>query len=51
MRFQDIDTRIRVAVDDVAASDPNPADPFRGLYISDDLARSLARRHADRRAG
>ena len=22
----------------VAASDPNPSDPFRGLYISDDLA-------------
>ncbi len=43
MRFQEIDARIRTAVDGVAASDPNPADPFRGLYISDDLARSLAR--------
>jgi hypothetical protein len=43
MRFQEIDARIRTAVDSVAASDPNPADPFRGLYISDDLARSLAR--------
>jgi hypothetical protein len=42
MRFQEIDARIRTAVDGVAASDPNPADPFRGLYISDDLARSLA---------
>jgi hypothetical protein len=43
MRFQEIDARIRTAVDGVAASDPNPADPFRGLYISDDLARALAR--------
>jgi hypothetical protein len=43
MRFEEIDARIRNAVDDVAATDPNPADPFRGLYISDDLARSLAR--------
>ncbi len=43
MRFEEIDARIRTAVDDVAATDPNPADPFRGLYISDDLARSLAR--------
>jgi hypothetical protein len=42
MRFEQIDTRIRAAVDAVAAADPNPADPFRGLYISDDLARSLA---------
>jgi hypothetical protein len=43
MRFEEIDARIRTAVDAVAATDPNPADPFRGLYISDDLARSLAR--------
>ncbi len=43
MRFEEIDARIRSAVDDIAATDPNPADPFRGLYISDDLARSLAR--------
>src|SRR5438874_543752 len=43
MRFEEIDARIRSAVDDVAATDPNPIDPFRGLYISDDLARSLAR--------
>ena len=42
MRFEEIDARIREAVDAVAATDPNPADPFRGLYISDDLARSLA---------
>jgi hypothetical protein len=34
--------RIRMAVQDVAGRDPNPTDPFRGLYISDDLALSLA---------
>ena len=34
--------RIRVAVQEVADHDANPADPFRGLYISDDLALSLA---------
>jgi hypothetical protein len=34
--------RIRAAVQDVADRDPNPTDPFRGLYISDDLALSLA---------
>jgi ATPase family associated with various cellular activities (AAA) len=42
MRFVEIDARIREAVDHVVATDVNPADPFRGLYISDDLARSLA---------
>jgi hypothetical protein len=42
LRFAEIDERIREAVDTVAATDINPADPFRGLYISDDLARSLA---------
>jgi hypothetical protein len=42
VRFEEIDARIREAVDAVAATDPNPADPFRGLYISDDLARALA---------
>jgi hypothetical protein len=43
MRFEEIDARIRAAVDGVAASDPNPTDPFRGLYISDQAACSLAR--------
>jgi hypothetical protein len=42
VRFIEIDSRIRGAVDAVLATDVNPADPFRGLYISDDLARSLA---------
>jgi hypothetical protein len=35
--------RIRAAVQEVAARDANPTDPFRGLYISDELALSLAR--------
>jgi hypothetical protein len=34
--------RIRAAVQEVAGRDPNPTDPFRGLYISDELALSLA---------
>src|SRR5581483_5726407 len=41
--FEQIDARIRAAVDAVVATDPNPADPFRGLYISDDQARALSR--------
>src|SRR2546423_3504983 len=43
LRFELLDGRIRGAVETVAASDPNPTDPFRGLYISDDLALTLAR--------
>ena len=42
-RFEALDARIRSAVESVAATDPNPADPFRGLYISDELAVELAR--------
>jgi hypothetical protein len=41
--FAALDARIRAAVEAAASGDPNPADPFRGLYISDDLALSLAR--------
>jgi hypothetical protein len=47
LRFELLDARIRGAVEAVAATDPNPADPFRGLYISDDLALSLARDAAE----
>ena len=43
LKFELLDGRIRGAVETVAASDPNPTDPFRGLYISDDLALTLAR--------
>ena len=35
--------RIGAAVERVASNDPNPADPYRGLYISDELALSLAK--------
>ncbi len=41
--FDALDGRIRSAVEAVAATDPNPADPFRGLYISDELAVELSR--------
>jgi hypothetical protein len=34
---------VHAAVEQVAATDPNPTDPFRGLYVSDDLALTLAR--------
>jgi hypothetical protein len=46
-RFELLDRRIRAAVDAVAASDPNPTDPFRGLYISDEHALALAHTSGD----
>ena len=39
--FDFVDRRVMAAVQRVAASDPNPADPFRGLYISDETALQL----------
>jgi hypothetical protein len=41
--FDFIDRRVMGAVERVAASDPNPGDPFRGLYISDEVALRLTR--------
>ena len=41
--FEFIDRRVMAAVEKVAASDPNPGDPFRGLYISDETALRLTR--------
>jgi hypothetical protein len=41
--FAELETRVRVAVEQVAASDPSPLDPFRGLYVSDQQALRLAR--------
>src|SRR4051794_28785336 len=38
----DVDRRIREAVGRFAATDPNPLDPFRGLYITDEQAQGLA---------
>jgi hypothetical protein len=42
-RFQDVEARLRAAVEAVAGTDPNPTDPFRGLYLSDDVALAIAR--------
>jgi hypothetical protein len=41
--FDFVDRRVMAAVQRVASSDPNPADPFRGLYISDETALQLTR--------
>jgi len=41
--FDFVDRRVMSAVERVAASDPNPGDPFRGLYISDETALQLTR--------
>jgi ATPase family associated with various cellular activities (AAA) len=41
--FQELEAAVREAVEGVAASDPSPLDPFRGLYVSDEQALKLAR--------
>src|SRR3954465_3878442 len=43
--FGFIDRRVMAAVERVAGSDPDPGDPFRGLYISDEVALRLT--HGD----
>ena len=43
VRLDLIAARVRAAVESVAASDPNPTDPFRGLYVTDELALAIAR--------
>src|SRR3954469_1546736 len=40
--FAFLDARLRAHVERAAAGDPNPGDPLRGLYISDDQALALA---------
>jgi hypothetical protein len=40
--LDEIQRRIRAAVSAVAATEPDPVDPFRGLYISDESARGAA---------
>jgi hypothetical protein len=40
--FMAVAQRVRSAVAGVAATDPHPSDPFRGLYVSDDAALALA---------
>ncbi|MCW2997650.1 MAG: ATP-binding protein, partial [Solirubrobacterales bacterium] len=39
-----VDATLRAAVGRVAASDPDPVNPFRGLYISDASALDAAAR-------
>jgi hypothetical protein len=41
--FAELEALVRGAVEGVAASDPSPLDPFRGLYVSDEQALRLAR--------
>jgi hypothetical protein len=41
--FEELEAVVREAVERVAASDPSPLDPFRGLYVSDEQALRLAR--------
>ena len=48
--FDFVDRRVMAAVQRVASSDPNPADPFRGLYISDETALQLSRGESGVRA-
>ncbi len=43
--FGFIDRRVMSAVERVAGTDPDPGDPFRGLYISDEVALRLS--HGD----
>jgi hypothetical protein len=38
---------VRAAVAAVAATDPHPSDPFRGLYVSDEAALAMASEVAD----
>jgi len=40
--FAELEALVRGAVEGVAASDPSPLDPFRGLYVSDEQALRLA---------
>jgi ATPase family associated with various cellular activities (AAA) len=41
--LESLEALVREAVEGVAASDPSPLDPFRGLYVSDEQALRLAR--------
>src|SRR5690349_11151823 len=41
--FAAVQARVRAAVEAVAATDPHPLDPFRGLYVDDATALALAR--------
>ncbi len=45
-KFEDLEARIAAAVESVASTDPNPTDPFRGLYVTDDAAVATAKAQA-----
>jgi hypothetical protein len=40
-RLQDVEARVRLAVDHRRADDPSPDDPFRGLYVNDEAVERL----------
>jgi adenylate kinase family enzyme len=42
MSYGWIDARLRSVVEEAVAGDPNPTDPLRGLYISDEQALAMA---------
>ena len=41
VRLQDVEARVRLAVEHRRADDPAPDDPFRGLYINDESVERL----------
>ena len=45
--FAALTALVRASVEAVAATEPDPVDPFRGLYLSDEAAVRLA--HGERR--
>jgi hypothetical protein len=49
--FAEVADLVLEAVASVAATEPNPVDPFRGLYVSDDAALALAREPGPEHAG
>ncbi|HKE79115.1 MAG TPA: ATP-binding protein [Solirubrobacteraceae bacterium] len=49
--FAEVADLVLEAVAAVAATEPNPVDPFRGLYVSDDAALALAREPGPEHAG
>jgi hypothetical protein len=40
-RLQEVESRVRAAVDHRRGADPAPDDPFRGLYVNDEMVEQL----------
>ena len=40
-RLREVETRVRLAVDHRRGADPAPDDPFRGLYVNDEMVERL----------